>query len=150
VRARWLWALAAAAVVVYGVSFTVTRVNFGLFDSELQFRADSHASLERLLRDPRVQAGRRCGPVSVPNHKLVPDARWLLNAGERGVIARSDPRQRARLRRGVAIYATDRLSLLRQGFTQADESVADTANSLPMPGYEFVTATGFYGAYVRC
>jgi hypothetical protein len=88
--------------------------------------------------------------VSVPNHKLIPDTRWLLDAGERDVIARSDRRQARRITRGVAIYATSRQSLLRQGFTADDASVEDTANSLPMPGFEFVAATGFYGAYVRC
>jgi hypothetical protein len=149
-RARRAWALAAGLVIAYGFFFTATRVNFGLFDSELRFRADSHASLERLLRDPRVQAARRCGPVSVPNHKLVPDSRWILNAGVGDVIARSDPDQKGRLARGVAIYATSRQALLRQGFTQDDQSVEDTANSLPLPGYEFVTATGHYGAYARC
>ncbi|MEA2269779.1 MAG: hypothetical protein QOC64_2389 [Solirubrobacteraceae bacterium] len=149
-RARRIWAIAAAAVVVYGVVFTATRVNFNIFDTELRFRGDSHAALERLLSDPRVQAGRRCGPVSVPNHKLVPDVRWILDAGEREVVARSDATEKARITRGVAIYATSRQSLLRQGFTADDSSIADTANSLPLPGYEFVAATGFYGAYVRC
>jgi hypothetical protein len=149
-RARRWWAIAAGVVVLYGVFFTATRVNFSTFHTELRFRGDSHDSLERLLRDPRVLAGRRCGPVSVPNHKLVPDARWILDAGEREVVARSDRRQAGRITRGVAVYATSRQSLLRQGFTADDTSVEDTANSLPMPGFEFVAATGFYGAYVRC
>jgi hypothetical protein len=148
--ARRLWAIAAAAVVVYGVAFTATRVNFGIFDSELHFRGDSHAALERLLAHPRVQAGRRCGPVSVPNHKLVPDTRWILDAGVDDVVARSDPEQEGRLGRGVAIYATSRQSLLRQGFTPDVSDVEDVRNSLPLPGYEFVASTGMYGAYVRC
>ena len=148
--ARRLWALGAGALIAYGAVFTATRVNFGQFDTELRFRAESHAALERLLSDPRVLAGRRCGPVSVPNHKLVPDVRWILDAGVGAVIARSDPDQRARIDRGVAIYATNRQSLLRQGFTTDDESVRDTSNSLPLPGFAFVAATGFYGAYVRC
>ena len=57
----------------------------------------------RLLDDPKVRAGLRCGPLSVPNHKLIPEARWILKAGEHGVMARSDdaeaqaraPRRRA-------------------------------------------------------
>jgi hypothetical protein len=150
---HWLrraWAIAAGLVVAYGIVFTATHVNLETFDTELRFRGDSHASLERLLANPKVQAGRECGPVSVPNHKLVPDTRWILDAGESEVIARSDDSQRARLRRGVAIYATSRQSLLRQGFTPQETSVEDVANSLPLPGYEFVAATGMYGAYVRC
>ena len=38
----------------------------------------------------RSDAGLRCGPLSVPNHKLIPEARWLLKAGKNGVLARSD------------------------------------------------------------
>jgi hypothetical protein len=149
-KLRRAWALGASLVVAYGAFFTATKVNFHTFDLELRFRGDSHASLEALLRNPKVQAGRHCGPVSVPNHKLVPDTRWILDAGEDEVIARSDPAAKARLGRGVAIYATSRQSLLRQGFTPDVSDVEDIRNSLPLPGYEWVAATGFYGAYVRC
>jgi hypothetical protein len=149
-RARTAWALAAVLVVAYGVVFTATRVNLTVFDSELQFRGQSHGALEALFRNPKVRAGMRCGPVSVPNHKLVPDTRWVLNAGVDEVIARSDPASKPRLARGVAVYATNRQALLRQGFTPDESSVEDIRNSLPMPGYTFVAATGFYGAYVRC
>jgi hypothetical protein len=149
-RLRTAWAVAAALVLVYGVVFTATRVNFSSFDNELLFRGQSHAALEALFRNPKVRAGMRCGPVSVPNHKLVPDTRWVLKAGVNGVIARSDPASKPKLARGVAVYATNRQALLRQGFTPEDSSTEDIQNSLPLPGYTFVAATGFYGAYVRC
>ena len=42
-RARTLWAVGAVALVVYGVAFTATRVNFSTFTNELTFRGDSHA-----------------------------------------------------------------------------------------------------------
>jgi hypothetical protein len=149
-RLRTAWAIAAVGVVAYGVLFTATKINFHTFDLELRFRGDSHAALEALLRNPKVQAGMRCGPVSVPNHKLVPDTRWILDAGADKVIARSDPASERRLARGVAIFATNRASLLRQGFTPDESSVEDVRNSLPLPGYTWVASTGFYGAYVRC
>src|SRR5919202_975122 len=144
------WAVAATLVVIYGVVFTATHVRFSTFDNELLFRGQSHAALEALFRNPKVRAAMRCGAVSVPNHKLVPDTRWVLKAGVNDVIARSDPAQRARIHRGVAVYATSRQSLLRQGFTPEDSSTEDIQNSLPMPGFTFVAATGFYGAYFRC
>jgi hypothetical protein len=147
---RIVWAVAATLVLLYGAFYTATHVQFGTFDKELLFRGRSHAALEALFRNPKVRAGLRCGPVSVPNHKLVPDTRWVLKAGVDDVVARSDPAQRARIRRGVAVYATNRQSLLRQGFTPEDSSTEDIQNSLPMPGFTFVAATGFYGAYVRC
>jgi hypothetical protein len=149
-RLRTLWAVGAALLVVYGVAFTITRVHFSLFTKELTFRGDSHASLEALLENPKVRAGLKCGPVSTPNHKLVPDTRWILDAPADKVIARSDQAHRARIRRGVAIYAVNRASLFRSGFTVGDESVEDTADSLPLPGFIWVAATKYYGAYVRC
>jgi hypothetical protein len=152
-RAGWLrtgWAVAALLIVAYGVVFTATHVQFNVFDNELRFRGDSHAALEALFRNPKVRAAMACGPVSVPNHKLVPDTRWVLKAGVDDVIARSDPASKPRLARGVAVYATNRQALLRQGFTPDVSSTEDIRNSLPLPGYTFVAATGFYGAYVRC
>jgi hypothetical protein len=147
---RNAWAVAALLIIAYGVIFTATRVNFGTFDSELVFRGQSHAALEALFRNPKVRAGMECGPVSVPNHKLIPDTRWVLKAGVNDVIARSDPASKGKFARGVAVYATNRQALLRQGFTPDESSVDDIKNSLPLPGYTFVAATGYYGAYVRC
>lgn len=147
---RHVWMVAAVALVAYGIVYTVTHVKLNTLTSELRFRGASHRSLEALLRDPKVRAGLRCGPLSTPNHKLIPDARWVLDAGVDDVVARSDPRQRERIRRGVALYATERQALLRQGFTADDDSPRDTDNSLPMAGFTWVAATAHYGAYVRC
>jgi hypothetical protein len=149
-RGQKLWAIASALLIVYGFVFTVTRVNFSTFTNELVFRGDSHASLKALLNNPKVRAGMRCGPVSTPNHKLIPDSRWILDAPVDKVVARSDASQRDRIHRGVAIYATNRLSLLRSGFTAGEETPQDTANNLPMAGFTWVAATSYYGAYVRC
>jgi hypothetical protein len=50
----------------------------------------------------------------------------------------------------VAIYAVNRQSLLRSGFTVGDTSTEDTFNSIPMAGFERVAVTPYYSAYVRC
>jgi hypothetical protein len=92
-RTRTLWAVASVGLIIYGVAFTATRVNFSTFTNELTFRGDSHASLRTLLNNPKVRAGLSCGPVSTPNHKLIPDTRWLLDAPASKVIA---PQRRAR------------------------------------------------------
>jgi hypothetical protein len=122
-------------------------VNFNTFDSELKLRGDSHHALVQILDDPRIQAGRRCGPVSVPTHKLVPDVRWILGASQSEVIARADDEQALRAKRGVALYVTDRAALLRQALVEPSD---DPFDNIPMDGFRFVTATGYYGAYVRC
>jgi hypothetical protein len=149
-RARTAWAVGSVALVIYGMAFTVTRVNFSTFTNELTFRGDSHASLRALLNNPKVRAALHCGPVSTPNHKLIPDSRWLLDASAGKVIARSDATERSRIARGVAIYAVNRQSLLRSGFTAGDESAQDTLNSVPMPGFTRLAFTPYYSAYVRC
>jgi len=149
-RARTIWAVGAVALIAYGVAFTATRVNLSTFTNELTFRGDSHDSLRQLLNNPKVRAGLRCGPLSTPNHKLIPDSRWLLDASADEVIARSDPHERSRIDRGVAIYAVNRLALLRSGFTDGDTSTEDTFNSIPMDGFTRVAFTPYYSAYVRC
>ncbi len=149
-RAGWVrraWMGLAVVVVAYGAVFTATRVNFGTFDRELHLRGATHASLVALLERPEIEEGRRCGPVSVPNHKLVPEVRWILGAGAGDVIARSDDDQEIRKRRGVAIYVTERSALLRQALVEPSD---DPFDSIPMDGFEFVGASAHYGAYVGC
>jgi hypothetical protein len=146
-RLRRAWAAGAVALVAFGVVFTATRVHLSSFVNELKFRGASHQSLERMLANPALQAGRRCGPVSVPNHKLIPDTRWVLNADADAVIARSDPRQARRIHHGVALYVTNRLALLRQAIVTP---LDDPLDSVPMAGFTFVGSSGYYGAYVRC
>src|SRR5204863_173633 len=46
-RLRIVWAVGAAALVIFGVLFTALRVNVAKLDSELRFRGDAHAALER-------------------------------------------------------------------------------------------------------
>ena len=89
----------------------------------VRHRVHRHARAARLLRlradvprrrarRPRARArvarrcrrGCSCGPLSVPNHKLVPDSRWILDLPEDRVIPRAEPgapeaRARRRARR---------------------------------------------------
>jgi hypothetical protein len=47
-----------------------------------------------------VREGVRCGALTFPTYRLVPDARWMLHAGSAGVRSRAqDPRPGA-----VAVY----------------------------------------------
>ena len=149
---RRVWAVAATLIVIYGVAFTATRVNFHAFDNELRLRGQSHRSLVRLLDDPKVQAARRCGPVSTPTHKLVPDTRWVLGASADEVLARADARQSARtkaaVQHGVARFVVDRGALLRQALVEKSDDVFD---NIPAAGFLGPIAfTDYYSAYERC
>jgi hypothetical protein len=161
-RLRTAWAIAAGLLVVYGVVFTATRVNLSRLDNELQFRGDSHAALHDVLDQPAVRRGMECGPISVPNHKLIPDVRWIEDLPDGRVIARSqgiykgdDPARIARAARvreevargGVAIFPHQRMALFKQALVEESD---DPATVLPIPGYVRVGVSSYYSAYVRC
>jgi hypothetical protein len=144
-RFRRPWTVLAGLALAAGMAYSASHLTLHNFVMELRFRGDSHAALRALLRSPEVRRGRTCGPVSFPNHKLVPEARWILRAGERDVVARSDRSQARRIRRGVAIYAVGPKAFRRYGY-----SPDDVSNALPLPGFAFARANGHFGAYVRC
>ena len=143
---RRVWATAAAALVVFGIVFTATRVNLVQLQNELRFRGNSHTALEQVLRDPKVVAGLRCGPVYVPNHKLIPDVRWILDRSKEGVLARSSAKV-GEPRRGVALLVHDRVALFKQAFVSDND---ETADNLPPAGFQRVATSRYYGAYVNC
>jgi hypothetical protein len=145
-RVRSLWMAASAAVVVFGVVFTATQVRLDYFDSELRFRGAAHDDLVRVLESAPVQRGLRCGPLTVPNHKLVPDSRWILDAPAGSVIARADP-DAPRTRRGVALVVTSRYAIFKHAWTNE----ADPARiQSPPAGFRRVATSEFYAAYARC
>jgi hypothetical protein len=148
-RLRIIWALGAAALVVFGVLFTALRVNVAKLDSELRFRGDAHAALRHIMRQPAVRAGLRCGAVSTPTHKLIPDVRWVADLGAGRVVARADPSRAARRaeQRGVALVVTGRGALARQVFV---DSTVDPLVNLPPAGFRRVATSSYYAAYVRC
>jgi hypothetical protein len=150
-KLRTGWMGVAVAIVAVGVVYTVTHVNFHTFQAELVFRGDAHHALQKSLRSPELQAARRCGPVSEPNHKFLPDTRWILgvDAKVNDVIARSDPTQVARARKGgVAMLTTNRSSLLRQALVDDTDTVQ---NLVPPAGFSGpIAESGFYSAYVKC
>lgn len=140
---RRRWARASGAAVVVGAAVLVvlapspTRVS-----GELSFIRDSHDQLVALLDDPRVRAGMRCGPLSFPNYRLVPDARWHLDAPRSRVTARSARRRPY----GVAVFALTPKGLRRFGFADG----ASTTTNIPDPGYAPLARNDGFSAYARC
>jgi hypothetical protein len=147
-RSAWrrAWATAAAALVVFGIVFTATRVNLVQLRNELRFRGDAHTALVQVLRDPAVVAGLRCGPVYVPNHKLIPDVRWILDRPRSGVLARSSDKV-GEPGRGVVLLVHDRIALFKQALVSDSD---DPIDDLPPLGFTRVATSRYYGAYVHC
>ena len=148
---RTAWMVGAIAIVVLGVAFTATHLNLSRFDNELRFRGQAHDDLTEVLNDPQVQAGLRCGPLTGPNHKIVPDARWIAGLGDGDVRARAES------------YRDDRDVPLRPRAWRSSSPAASRSSSTPGPTPPTTRAsrsprrasngsrpTRFYAAYVRC
>jgi hypothetical protein len=174
---RTVWMIGAAAIVIFGVVFTATRLNLSRFDNELRFRGQAHHDLSEVLSDPKVKAGLRCGPLTGPNHKIVPDSRWIAGLGDGRVLAREwverveqqerdadagrtknkkriehpDPDDLAKARLshegGVAIVVTSRFAIFKHAWSDTSD---DARIQLPPAGFQRVKTTRFYAAYVRC
>jgi hypothetical protein len=148
-RLRRAWAIAAAVGLVVGLAYTsINPPSLKRFDSELTFRGDVGRSLHALLTKPVVEDGVRCGAVSVPTHKLIPDTRWILGLGEGDVVARSDPSESARrkARYGIAVFPIGRRNILRTGFAVR----TDTTTQVPGRGFRRIAVDRYFAAYVRC
>ncbi len=146
-RLRTGWTIASLLVVVFGVVWTAIHIDLKRFDAELSFRGAAHDSLVEVLRDPEVRAGLRCGPLTLPNHKLVPDSRWIADLPYEKVRARADPKLRPQPRKGVGIYVTSRFALFKHSLTSPSDSVLIQS---PPPGFDRVKVTRYYSAYVSC
>jgi hypothetical protein len=145
-RLRTAWMAGAVVLVVVGAVFTATRVRLDYFDSELTFRGAAHDDLVRVLSSPAVREGLRCGPLTVPNHKLVPDSRWILDAPSSRVIPRADPDAR-QPRRGVALVVTSRFAVFKHAWSNDTDSPLIQS---PPAGFERIETGDFYAAYARC
>jgi len=152
---RRAWAVGALGLTVYGVTAAATTISLQTIRTELGFRGDSHVALAGILRLPAVRAGLRCGPLSLPNRKLVPDARWILQRGPAGVVDRSQalalvaagkPALMKTIQHGVALYPTG-LAVARQALVDANDNPAE---QVPMANFKRIAATQYYGAYVNC
>ncbi|MDA0161897.1 hypothetical protein OM076_16605 [Solirubrobacter ginsenosidimutans] len=150
-RARWIWAAGAGLVIVLGAGWTVSRFHFEHIRWELHSRQVVHADMVRLLADPRVVAGRRCGPVTVPNHKLVPDVRYLLDAGVDDVLPRTRLPHAGQTTRGVALFVTGgRRFLVHPAYGPFDQLDDDPLIQVPGPDFQLVARGTYLAAYVSC
>lgn len=151
-RQAWTALVVVGAVLGVGAYLTVKRDSVSSLGSELRFIADARRDVRALIDDPAVRRGVRCGPVSLPTYRLVPEVRLQLDADGREVLARSDPRARrlGAASRGVAITVDEDAlgGKWRRRYAQADGVRRSTK---PAPaGFRPVARSGAFTASVRC
>ncbi len=124
--ARTRWRAGAAGALVLAVVFLAVKASsFGGLRSELRFIRSTHDELTTLLAAPQVREGLRCGALTFPTYRLVPDARWILDVPAGRVRSRAeDPRPGA-----VAVYIDGDAKSERR-FGRAD-GVSRATNELP-------------------
>jgi hypothetical protein len=100
---------------------------------------------------------RRCPLISLPNNKLIPDARWILDTvGQRDIVARSQARADVakgahtldnRIRRGsVAVYP-----LGSAVFVEAIVDVGDDPrDQVPLAHFNRIYTSRYYAVYANC
>jgi hypothetical protein len=140
---RRVWSRAAIGAAVVGVAFVAIRSPaVGTLRGELRFIKGSHDDLVAILHAPAVQRDMRCGPITFPTYRLVPDTRWLLDLPARRVGARSAKRRS----RGVAMFVLGEKELRRFGFAAG----ASPSTNVPDPGFVPIARNGRFSAYAAC
>jgi hypothetical protein len=155
---RRAWMVGAAALLVYGVADVSKTFSLTSLRTTLAYHEDFHKGLATALASPPVKAElRRCPLLSLPDNKLIPDARWILGSfGQHDIVARSEARADAakgvhtledRIRRGsVAVYP-----LGSAVFFEAIVDVGDDPrDQVPLPGFKRIYTSGYYAVYGNC
>ncbi|WP_372791975.1 hypothetical protein, partial [Paraconexibacter sp.] len=146
---RRSWAVVSSVGALLGfLAVAVVKADApGRFATELRYLRAVHDDLERILDVPAVRAARAdCPVVSLPNYRLTPDARWVLEARERGVVARSDAARTADAAgAGVALIAVGEKNVRRIGRAAGTPR---TTNAVP-DGFTPVARNRTFVAAVR-
>jgi hypothetical protein len=157
-KLRRVWMVGAAALVLYGGASVATTLSLSSLRTTLAYHEDFHEGLAAALHSPAVKAQlRRCPLLSLPNNKLIPDARWILDSvGQRDIVARSEARadigkgshtlEDRILRGSVAVYP-----LGSAVFYEAIVDVGDDPrDQVPLAGFRRVYTSRYYAVYANC
>ena len=157
-KLRRVWMALAAVLVIYGAADVATTLNLSSLRTTLADHEDFHQGLAVALKNPRVKRVlARCPLLSLPNNKLIPDARWILDSvGQHDIVARSQARADVakrshtlenRLKRGsVAVYP-----LGSAVFVEAIVDVGDDPrDQIPQGGFRRIYTSRYYAIYANC
>lgn len=155
---RRVWLLGATALVLYGGVAAATTLSLSSLRTTLAYHEDFHEGLATALSNRRVRAAlERCSLVSLPDNKLIPDARWILDSvGQHDIVARSQARADSkkgaralqdRLSRGsVAVYPLGSAVFFKAIVDVGD----DPRDQVPQAGYHRIYTSRYYAVYDNC
>jgi hypothetical protein len=138
-RRRWAQG-SAAATLVGMIGLAILAPSLTNVREEIRFIRATHDSLIATLDDPAVRDGMRCGALTFPTYRLVPDAKWHLPDATIGA------RSARRRDRGVEVFALGQKALRRYGFAAG----TSPSVNLPTEGFTPVARHGILAAYARC
>ena len=145
---RRTWASGAIALLAFGAVYTVARLDTDRAVKQLRQREVMQRDLRAVLMSPAVAEARACGPLTVPNHKLIPTVRAILGLPSGGVVARSD-RSRPPQTTGVAILIDRRIE--RRPALDVWEVPTDGLASVMAPaGFRPLTGNRRFAAWSAC
>jgi len=150
-RARRPWIAGAIVVALGGAAFTATHLHPGYIDQELTTRRELRQELAKLVTTPAFALANRCGPVTVPNHKLIPDTRWVLHDDADEVLARSSLPDFGRREKGVQVFVTGPSMLTNPTYGPFVPGSRDDARiQVPGPGLRLIDRSAHFLAYAAC
>jgi hypothetical protein len=157
-RLRQAWIVAAVALVAYGALSAASTISLSGLRTTMAEHEDFHKGLATALASPAVQRElRRCPLVSLPDNKLIPDARWILGSvNQKDILARSqaradaehgDPALERRIHAGsIAVYP-----LGDAVFVDAIVDVGDQpSDQIPLTGFKRLYTSSLYAVYGNC
>jgi hypothetical protein len=155
---RRVWIAGAAVLLLYGTVSAATTLSLSSLRTTLADHENFHKGLAAALASPGVKAElERCHLLSLPNNKLIPDARWILEStGQRDIVARSQARADVakgshalsdRLKAGsVAVYP-----LGSAVFVEAVVDVGDDPrDQVPPEDFRRIYTGRYYAVYGNC
>jgi hypothetical protein len=161
-RLRQAWIAGAVVLVAYGGISAAGTLSLSSLRLTLAEHEDFHKALAVALDSPPVKAElRRCPLVSLPDNKLIPDARWILDSvGQQDIVARSEARadvQRGdhtledRIRAGsVAVYPLGTAVFVDAIVDPGDDPLDQVPDEPPLSGFKRVYTSQFYAVYANC
>jgi hypothetical protein len=155
---RRVWMAGGAALLLYGAVAAVTVTSLTSARTTLAYHDDFHEGLAAALHAPAVHAElARCPLLSLPDNKLIPDARWILDTtGQSEIVARSEARADAEA--GVNTL-TDRIArasvaVYPLGAAVFQEAIVDVGDDpldqVALPGFRRIYTSRYYAVYGNC